>query len=53
MSSTSKFKATEKEEKILKCFEMAGDLSLLYLQVSTLVVFLVLVLTKYKVNSSQ
>ena len=32
-STTSKFKAAEKEEKILKCFELAGDLALLCLQV--------------------
>ncbi|XP_060597572.1 tetratricopeptide repeat protein 7B-like [Ruditapes philippinarum] len=31
-STTSKFKAAEKEDKILSCFEMAGDLCLLYLQ---------------------
>ncbi|KAL4237894.1 Tetratricopeptide repeat protein 7B [Mactra antiquata] len=31
-STSSKYKAAEKEEKILSCFEMAGDLALLYLQ---------------------
>ncbi|WAR19401.1 TTC7B-like protein [Mya arenaria] len=32
VGSTSKFKTAEREEKIIACFEMAGDLSLLYLQ---------------------
>lgn len=31
-TTTSKFKALEREEKIISCFEMAGDLCLLYLQ---------------------
>lgn len=31
-STTSKYKAVEREDKIISCFEKAGDLALIYLQ---------------------
>lgn len=31
-SSTSKYKHAEWEEQMIRCFELAGDLGLLYLQ---------------------
>ena len=31
-SSTSKYKQVEWEEQMVRCFELAGDLTLLYLQ---------------------
>ena len=34
-TTTSKFKAAEKEEKVFKCFEMAGDLAMVCLQVKS------------------
>lgn len=31
-STTSKFKVAEQEKQVLKCYDMAGDLALLYIQ---------------------
>ena len=34
IQTTSKHKLLERENKVIRCFELAGDLTLLYLQVS-------------------
>ena len=37
LHTTSKHKLLDREAKVLKCYEVAGDLTLLYLQVTSLV----------------
>ena len=35
LQSTSKQKELDRENKVIKCFELSGDLTLLYLQISS------------------
>ena len=43
LQSTSKQKELDRENKVIKCFELSGDLTLLYLQVSSQIfIFIIL-----------